>query len=100
MEAGRPVRLPNSEEMLAAVKRGVADQPLRNTMADNIAQDPWTAFRAPTSTNIALDDSVTTHNPQGLGFRLVTEKSPNLTKLYGEQDAKKQSFIYQVGSAT
>ena len=31
-----------------------------------------------------MDDSRLTHNPQGIGFRLVTEKDLNLTKLLGE----------------
>ena len=32
------------------------------------------------------DDTYMSHNPSGIGFRLVTEKSLNLTKLSGDQD--------------
>ena len=55
------------------------------TVADRIGrQEParpqaWTEQRA--------DDTYATYNPQGIGFRLVTEKSLNMTKLKGEQDA-------------
>ena len=35
-----------------------------------------------------MDDSHLAHNPQGIGFRLVTGKGLNLTKLFGEQDSK------------
>ena len=35
-----------------------------------------------------MEDSRSTHNQQGLGFRLVTGRSLNLTKLFGEQDAE------------
>ena len=41
--------------------------------------------RPVTSGNEDLDDSQVTHNPQSSGFKLVTEKSLNLTKLHGEQ---------------
>ena len=33
-------------------------------------------------------ESFATHNLQGLGFRLITEKGLNLTRLHGEQDSR------------
>ena len=79
VESDRPIRLPNDQEMVEAVNRGLANEPLDVQMADRIGvqamQDPWAQFRQRSPPPQNADESFATHNPQGLGFRLVTEKS-------------------------
>ena len=92
MVSDRPVRMPNDQQMFEGINRGIADVPVAPTMADHIGQaampDLWAQFRPRRTAklNTDHDDSSVSHNPQGLGFRLVNEKGLNRTKLHGEQD--------------
>ena len=74
-------RWPETQELLLARN----SQPEQATMADR--SQHFTPVRAPESHfgYDGHDDSRITHNPQGFGPRLVTEKILNFTQLHGEQ---------------
>lgn len=81
---------PETSELIAAISRAPHSEMREPTVADRVRSEPLTQSKAWTGTPYCqgMDDSRVSHNPQSLGFRLVTEKSPNLTKLFGKQDPR------------
>ena len=81
---------PDSHEVMEAIAQ-VAKPPSDHKMTGQAQRTPT----RPTGTWAdaqycanEVDDSRITHNPQGIGFRLVTEKSLTLKTLRGEQDPR------------
>ena len=82
------MRWPNTEEIIGAIAQARAGHTTAERSQRDILPQRASVWPGAACADARMDDSVLANNPQGLGFRLVTEKSLNPKTLFGEQDPK------------
>ena len=82
------MRWPNTNEITGAIAQAQAGPTTAERFQRNILPQRASARPGAACADTHVDDSMATNNPQGMGLRLVTEKSSNLKTLFGEHDPK------------